>query len=398
VKYFFLGLLWSPPSAYSINKKLRKQIIYPSEKFQWSLIHGLEHILNDPLTIVNFLPVGSYPKYCSSIFLHSKKWSHVENACDCEIGSINLPILKQLWRIIALRLKLSFLISKTNPPITIFLYSLYLPFLVAIRGLKKNIKIICIVTDLPEYYDLERVGILRKILRYVNSRIIYNNLNRINGYIMLTKHMSNVLGVENKPQIVIEGIIDPELHIKTCHEKKENAILYSGTLNYKYGIKDFLDSFRMLRNTSINLWICGAGEAKKYIVNASKIDPRIKYFGILNWSDLSLLQQRARFLINPRKNIGEYTKYSFPSKMMEYLASGTPVIAYKLDGIPEEYNPYVYWLVPGNKESIASQLELLIAKSNDELNEFGNAARNFVLAKKNQDVQALKIIEKFKVE
>ena len=83
---------------------------------------------------------------------------------------------------------------------------------------------------------------------------------------------------------------------------------------------------------------------------------------------------------------------------MEYLASGTPVIAYKLDGIPEEYNPYVYWLVPGNKESIASQLELLIAKSNDELNEFGNAARNFVLAKKNQDVQALKIIEKFKVE
>lgn len=396
MKYFFLGLLWSPISEYSIKKKLRKQIVYPSEKFQWSLIHGLDHVLNDPLTIINFLPVGSYPKYCSFLFLHSKEWSHSENAHDYEIGSINLPILKQLWRIISLRLKLNRLISKSREPITIFLYSMYLPFLLAIKGIHEDIKIVCIVTDLPEYYDLERVGSLRTILRYFNNRIIYNNLKRINGYVMLTKQMSKVLGVDNKPQIVIEGIIDPELHIRTYNEKKENAILYSGTLNYKYGIKEFLEAFRMIRNNSINLWICGAGEAENYIINASKTDPRIKYFGVLDWSELALLQQRARLLVNPRMNIGEYTKYSFPSKMMEYLASGTPVIAYKLDGIPEEYYRYVYWLEPGTKKDIASQIELLTAKSDEELIEFGRSARNFVLAEKNQDCQALKIIRAFK--
>lgn len=352
----------------------------------------------EPLTIINYLPVGSYPKYSSSLFLHSKKWSHAENSDDYELGSINLPIFKQLWRTILLRLKLNLLISTSNEPITIFIYSLYLPFLLAIKGLKKNIKIICIVTDLPEYYDLERVGILRKLLRYINNRIIYRNLNRINGYVMLTKHMSNALGVNNKPQIVIEGIIDTELHIKMCNEKRENFILYSGTLNYKYGIKEFIEAFMMIKNNSINLWICGSGEAENYIVKASKIDRRIKYMGILNWSDLALLQQRARFLINPRMNIGEYTKYSFPSKLMEYLASGTPVIAYKLDGIPEEYYPYVYWLEPGKKENIAMQLELLFAKNDEELIEFGDAARKFILERKNQDIQASKIIEKFRAE
>ena len=38
--------------------------------------------------------------------------------------------------------------------------------------------------------------------------------------------------------------------------------------------------------------------------------------------------------VNPRQNNEEFTKYSFPSKTMEYLASGVPVVAYKLDGIP----------------------------------------------------------------
>ena len=261
MKYIFLGLLWSPESASLIKKKLRKQIVYPSEKFQWSLIHGLEHILNDPLTIINFLPVGSYPKYCSSLFLHTKEWSHSENSHDYEIGSINLPILKQIWRIISLRIKLKKLISETKEPIAIFLYSLYLPFLFAIKGIHKNIKIFCIVTDLPEYYDLERVSVLRTKLRYFNNRIIYNNIKRINGYVMLTKHMSKTLCVENRPQIVIEGIIDPELHKKTMNVKKDNAILYSGTLSYKYGIKEFLEAFKMIRNNSIQFWVCGAGEA-----------------------------------------------------------------------------------------------------------------------------------------
>jgi len=210
--------------------------------------------------------------------------------------------------------------------------------------------------------------------------------------------MSNALGLENKPNLVIEGIIDTGLHLKMYEGKREKAILYSGTLNYKYGIKEILDSFMMIKNNSIEFWICGAGEAEKDIVNASKIDPRIKYFGILDWSKLAILQQRARFLINPRQNIGAYTKYSFPSKLMEYLASGTPVIAYKLDGIPEEYFPYIYWLEPGGRENIAMQLELLLVKGDEELIEFGNTARKFVLERKNQDVQASKIIEKFRLE
>ena len=46
--------------------------------------------------------------------------------------------------------------------------------------------------------------------------------------------------------------------------------------------------------------------------------------------------------MNPRFTGAEYTLYSFPSKNIEYMVSGTPVITTRLAGIPDDYYPYVF--------------------------------------------------------
>jgi glycosyltransferase involved in cell wall biosynthesis len=51
--------------------------------------------------------------------------------------------------------------------------------------------------------------------------------------------------------------------------------------------------------------------------------------------------RKADVLVNPRQNDEAYTKYSFPSKNIEYLLSGNPVVAYMLDGVPEEYRKFM---------------------------------------------------------
>lgn len=48
-----------------------------------------------------------------------------------------------------------------------------------------------------------------------------------------------------------------------------------------------------------------------------------------------MISKNADVLVNPRQNDDEYTKYSFPSKNIEYLMTGNAVMAYMLDGIPE---------------------------------------------------------------
>ena len=53
-------------------------------------------------------------------------------------------------------------------------------------------------------------------------------------------------------------------------------------------------------------------------------------------------------MINTRTNESEYTKYSFPSKNIEYLLTGKRVVACMLDGMPNCYREYIYEIVNGD--------------------------------------------------
>jgi len=53
-------------------------------------------------------------------------------------------------------------------------------------------------------------------------------------------------------------------------------------------------------------------------------------------------------------------RYSFPSKLIEYMASATPVLTTRLPGIPPEYEPYVYWIEDDSVEGIEHSLRAVM--------------------------------------
>ena len=71
------------------------------------------------------------------------------------------------------------------------------------------------------------------------------------------------------PYIVVEGIATTdeapvdEAIANTLNN--DRYILYSGTLNYKFGIKVLLDAFEKITDESLRLVICGFGEAEELI-------------------------------------------------------------------------------------------------------------------------------------
>ena len=73
-------------------------------------------------------------------------------------------------------------------------------------------------------------------------------------------------------------------------------------------------------------------------------------------SEIADLQTRCDVLINPRPADGEYTKYSFPSKTMEYLLSGSKVVMHRLDGIGEEYYRFIRIIEEHTPDSIAKAI------------------------------------------
>lgn len=387
----FLGLLYKTDDEESILAKSRDGLANQVVKFQYNLINGFIDNKIDKLEIVSALPVGIWKKDYSDLVLSSAEWEYRGTKVR-EIGCVNIPVIKQIQREINTKKHLKKLLAHDDE---VLVYSTYLPYLRAVNKLCSSAKVTLVVTDLPEYYDHRKVSVLRKILRKLNNRQVYKCVESVDRFVLLTEAMKGPLKVGERPYTIVEGVCaeskgSDAASAKEAPEKK--VIFYAGGLHEKFGIKKLLDAFEMMGDPDAQLWLCGVGDAEEYIKMLAEKDSRIKYFGYVSSSMVSELRAQASVLVNPRPNEGEYTKYSFPSKTMEYLASGIPTVMYKLDGIPDEYDRYLKYIKGDTSEDIKAALEAVLEKPWEERAAMGAAGREYVLNNKNAKYQAKKIL------
>ena len=379
----FLGCLFDRAREKEYLQNSKKGLSNAANTFQWNLIEGFYQNAQS-VKIVNALPVGTFPKQYKKLRLRSGKWGNDGN--NYELGCLNLPVIKQHRRYIGAKR----LIKKSDDK-NVVIYSTYAPFLKAVYKLDSSYNVSLIVTDLPDFYDLGNVSAFRKFLRKINNKKIYRYLSRIDKFVLLTEQMAEPLRVGNRPYVVVEGIANGCPGEFGTPEKK--SILYTGTLHKQFGILTLLEAFSLIEDPDAELWICGGGDARAEVEAAAQKDSRIKFFGYVSKDTVRELQQKAYILINPRQNDGEYTKYSFPSKTMEYMLSGKPVLMYKLSGIPAEYDPYLYYIEGNSAEDMKNAVLKIFESDGGEIAKRSLAAARFVAENKCSAVQAKKIID-----
>ena len=140
-------------------------------------------------------------------------------------------------------------------------------------------------------------------------------------------------------------------------------------MNLKFGIKELVDSFMRIEDSDFRLILCGDGDARDYVEEKSKIDNRIEYKGMVSAEKAREFVGTADVLVNPRPNDEEYTKYSFPSKNIEYLMTGKPVVAHLLDGMPSFYENFLY-VIPDNVQNFEEVLLKAYKNDSPKLNFF----------------------------
>jgi glycosyltransferase involved in cell wall biosynthesis len=74
------------------------------------------------------------------------------------------------------------------------------------------------------------------------------------------------------------------------------------------------------------------------------------------------------------------------------MSSGRPVIAYMLDGMPDEYQDYIYTINGNDENAIYCVLRNVLKKDEEELCRKGQKAKEFVLSEKNRKRQCEKVI------
>lgn len=369
-----------------------------ANKLQWAIVDGLDSIQDCSVGICNSLYIGPYPKRYRTKKIPSFKFEHngIRNADN--IGFVNLPFIKMFSRYNGIKKYVNkWANNGSAAQKVLIIYALTTPFVwIAsyVCNRYKNVKVCIVVPDLPEYMNV--TGMQKKrmyaFLKSTEIRIIRHCIKNVRYYVLLTDAMKTWFGREIK-YTVVEGISHPEEIIEgTLPDEpiRNKNIIYAGGIKREYGVADLVSAFCRIDEPDWNLTIYGDGTDLEYVKQIAEGDSRVHFMGVVNNSEVVKELRKATLLINPRKN-QEMAKYSFPSKIIEYMSSGTPLLAYKLDGVPAEYDAF-YYPIEDTDSGMETALRTAMSKSESELIDFGKRAKAFVLSEKNPKRQCEKII------
>lgn len=202
-----------------------------------------------------------------------------------------------------------------------------------------------------------------------------------------------------RPYVLVEGGVDDAVFTETtihCGSSAERdlfVVACAGTLNDYNGIPVVLDAFCRLTEKHFRLRIAGGGPLEERVRDAAAKDPRIEYCGFLSFQEVLRFYNSADVLVNMRVTKELNTRYFFPSKMMEYLASGRPVITSNTGNVEEEFKDFVFLLQEESAESLAEKIRYVSTLGKDQREEMGARARRYMEKNKTWKVQARKVIE-----
>lgn len=397
MKYIFCSSIYDMDDYEKLTAKSKIPLSLADHNLNRNIILGLDEATGVPVQLINNVQIPSYPSY-PRIFFQKKQWSHTPGAKDTHCGFINLPVLKHISRAITTYSGVKKAVKAAkNEEICLMTYDVRLGIALAMNRAKRrfpHIRTCIVMPDVPTEVLAASTGGSISFKAKMWAKVKMKFIRRFDSYVFVTEPMKEVVDVTKKPYTVVEGIYNnhqPPLAEPTTDKK---VIFYSGQLNPAYGMENLLEAFVQIYNDhpEMELWLCGNGRLVPKIKALAETCPGIRFYGYVSGERVRQLQAEAAVLVNPRQNVGGLTRFSFPSKTMEYLASGRPVLGYRLDGIPREYDDYILYVEDNSVQTLQDKLIEICSLSAEKRMQIGEKSRKFILENKTPKKQCSKIV------
>ncbi|MDD5596359.1 MAG: glycosyltransferase [Victivallaceae bacterium] len=216
---------------------------------------------------------------------------------------------------------------------------------------------------------------------------------RAAGHVFLSCHAFN--SCPYWPKMHLDGGInrlrfEPDAENSPAEDKK--IILYTGMLNAWGGVSFLLKAFRLISGPDIELWICGPG-INSDLEAARKSDPRIKFQGLVSEERLQRIYRQAAVLVNPRPNNINGNTMNFPSKVLEYLSYGKPVVSTWTPGLSPDYREVLEVLPEENERCLAETLQNVLQWPDERKKQNSVAIGNYLLNHKTWEKQSDRLVD-----
>ncbi len=267
-----------------------------------------------------------------------------------------------------------------------------------IAGVLLRAETVAYVTDLPHLMgeiDEEEYKVKIRTFIGVLSGMIKRDIFKYDRYVTLTEGLNQYVNPRKNPHLIVECITDAAADFEAQEQRGESdfVVMFAGKTNRLFGMELLLDAIRLIERPNIRFQIFGKGNYDEQIKEAAKMDKRIDYQGVLPHEDILIKEKSADLLVNLRPSGYQFAAFSFPSKVAEYMASGTPVLSTRLPGIPEEYGQFLWYLDTEDAAGVARAITEIMDISESERTARGEAAKRFIENSKNPKTQASRIIK-----
>ncbi len=375
-KILYIGYYTDDSILYEIQKRKINNMSIARQNFEKNLLSELIKKHGDNLDILTYAPVkGGYELPQESV-LCGKTIRHIGIKKSSPISMLKA---KKEFRKYLFELGREKLYG-----LNVIMYDVNPIFMIPLLKLRKKYKLT--ITTICAEVSLLRRG--SGLISYFKKRILFKFEKKFDRYILFADAMAEVLKCRKKPCMVLEGIAP------TCfgapNADRKNIIMYAGGLAKDNNIRLLIDSCSQITELD-ELWICGVGEDEEYIAYKMKEYPWLRYFGMLTNDEVRKMETQAKILINLRSPDKELTKYSFPSKLLEYVASGSLVVTTRLEGIPKEYFNYFIAIDFVEQSAVVEVLTNTLKMAGNEYISRCVAAQEFIIRQKSADAQAKRI-------
>lgn len=387
MRILFLGYIDNPEKI--VNTKGTS---VAGNKMQLNVIKGInKHDVK--IDVISIKPTAPFPleKY---VFVKKKQIIIDNNINVLQIPFVNIPFVKQLYQIRNVYKWASRYIEE-NPDTVILTYNMYPQVGNPAVTLKKKygVKVVSLLADLPIDSASKR-NIIDNYFRKIFDNRTKKNIKQADKLIVLNENAQKRFA-PNVPFIVVEGGVNPEefafVEKSNIFDDGKKHIIYGGALSEYSGIKDLIEAMNYVVDSDIVLDIYGNGDLKEYVEGVD--NSRIVYHGSVANKEMLSLQKSAWLLVNPRPVDNPISQVTFPSKVFEYMMSGTPALITRIDGMKNEYEKYLYLVESNTPRELGQMINRIAMNSVKDLQTRAQAAREFVLNEKNWSIQTLHMVD-----
>lgn len=370
-------------------------------QFQECLLNSLRGTDVEVTHVYALRPVASFPR--DRRLVYGSRHVHVLGSLPATLlGFINFGPVKTVTSGLALFPRLLWWAwRERRRPRVFLLYNINSPpgLVSVIAGRFTGCKVVPIVADL----QVPGHGLLPDtLLRRIEYWLQKQTLPLCSGLVVLTRRMVADFAPA-VPYVWMEGALPDRFLANQTRALPRRAdrdsrtgcvFMYAGGLSELKGVTLLLDAFALLTGEEYALWITGRGPMDGAVTRAAERDSRITYWGFPDEDELQSLYEAADVLVNPHSGQHESARYLFPSKLIEYLGTGRPVISTcSTPEIADEYGNVVFIPDDETPDAVAETMRTVASLSLREREEVGDRGRKYVVSCKSWAAQGSRIVE-----